>query len=153
LSLLSVTTGIKFGPWRIPQRAQQIIMNEYLKKTGKLSDVMFPEGIFCGHFSRLRMVLEGEKDVTDLIFTSIFQIPENPSGIELFRGFAKKYKFHFALENIFIDKREDLDVVLDELQVARKLPVINNYSMADLFSQMKSENLTRNLREVISGRD
>jgi len=137
MRLLSVTTGIKFGPWRMPHRAQQVLINAYLKNNAKFPDVIFTEGTFYRHFSRLRMVLDDEKEVTDLAFTSIFQIPESQSGVKIFQDFAENYNIHFALENICIDKGEGLDVILNELKTSRKLPAIDNYSIKYLFEQMK----------------
>ena len=52
MSVITVQTGMNMNPWKIPQRAQQVIMNEHLNKNNIFPDIIFSAGIFSEHFSR-----------------------------------------------------------------------------------------------------
>jgi sporadic carbohydrate cluster protein (TIGR04323 family) len=132
MSIITVLTGVNMLPWKIPQRAQQVIINDYLNKNSLFPDIIFSEGLFDEHFSRLTMMLEERKDIKIIVLTSIFQIPKSRSGIDIFKGLADAYEIRFALENVIVNNLANLNVVLNELVVARKLPVLENYNIEEL---------------------
>ena len=76
MNIITIQTGINMSPWKIPQRAQQIIMDNYLTKNNKFANTKASISIFSEHFSRLFMILKERKHLKVIVFTSIFQIPQ-----------------------------------------------------------------------------
>ena len=58
MAIITIQTGINMLPWKIPQRAQQIIMDNYLSKNNKFANIKVSATIFSEHFSRLFMILK-----------------------------------------------------------------------------------------------
>ena len=97
--IVGVSTGIEFGPWRMPTRAQNIIMNSYAASNKfKISDLI-DKGIFYSYFPRTRSLV-GRKQVDALIFSSAYQMPLEEDAIKAISSALSKITLHFALENI-----------------------------------------------------
>lgn len=137
MSILTIQTGISMNPWKIPQRAQQIIMDNYLAKNKKSSNLKTSSGIFSEHFSRLFMILKERRNLKTIVFTSIFQIPKSKSGIKIFKTLVENYELHFALENLVVSNLAELNVIIEELNISRKIPTIKNYNINKLYKLSK----------------
>jgi sporadic carbohydrate cluster protein (TIGR04323 family) len=137
MSILTIQTGINMNPWKIPQRAQQILMDNYLAKNKKSSNLKTSSSIFSGHFSRLFMILKERRNLKTIVFTSIFQIPKSKSGIKIFKTLVEDYELHFALENLVVSNLAELNVIIEELNISRKIPTIKNYNINKLYKLSK----------------
>ena len=137
MSILTIQTGISMNPWKIPQRAQQIIMDNYLAKNKKSSNLKTSSSIFSGHFSRLFMILKERRNLKTIVFTSIFQIPKSKSGIKIFKTLVENYELHFALENLVVSNLAELNIIIEELNISRKIPTIKNYNINKLYKLSK----------------
>ena len=137
MSILTIQTGISMNPWKIPQRAQQIIMDNYLAKNKKSANLKTSSSIFSEHFSRLFMILKERRNLKTIVFTSIFQIPKSKSGIKIFKTLVENYELHFALENLIVSNLAELNVIIEELNISRKIPTIKNYNINKLYKLSK----------------
>lgn len=137
MSILTLQTGISMNPWKIPQRAQQIIMDNYLAKNKKSANLKVSSSIFSEHFSRLFMILKERRYLKTIVFTSIFQIPKSKSGIKIFKTLVENYELHFALENLIVSNLAELNVIIEELNISRKIPTIKNYNINKLYKLSK----------------
>jgi len=137
MNIITIQTGINMSPWKIPQRAQQIIMDNYLTKNNKFANTKASISIFSEHFSRLFMILKERKHLKVIVFTSIFQIPKSKSGIKVFKTLVDNYELHFALENLAINSLKELNIVIEELTISRKIPVIKTYNIIKLYKLSK----------------
>ena len=137
MSFITVLTGVDMKPWKIPQRVQQVLMNQYLSDKNIFPDIIYSAGIFTEHFSRLFMILDERPDVKNIVFTSIFQISKSESGIKIFKKLVSIYQLHFALENLIVTNLDELNVVIKELLISRKLPAIEDYNIESLHNLTK----------------
>tara|TARA_B110000008_G_C16730025_1_gene468318 strand:- start:138 stop:557 length:420 start_codon:yes stop_codon:yes gene_type:complete len=137
MSIITIQTGINMLPWKIPQRAQQIIMDNYLSKNNKFANIKVSATIFSEHFSRLFMILKERKNLKIIVFTSIFQIPRSKSGIKVFKTLIENYEIHFALENLIVNNPKKLDNIIEELIISRKIPIIKTYNIDKLYKLSK----------------
>jgi len=137
MSIITVQTGINMYPWKIPQRAQQTIMNEYLRINKKSADTIFSAGIFNEHYSRLFMILDERENIQNIVFTTIFQIPKSKSGIDVFKTLTKNYTIYFALENVIVKNLDELNIIIKELSISRNKPIIQNYNIDELYKMNK----------------
>ncbi len=137
MSILTIQTGINMLPWKIPQRAQQIIMDNYLSKKNQFANIKTSATIFSEHFSRLFMILKERKNLKIIVFTSIFQIPRSKTGIKVFKTLIENYEIHFALENLILSNPKKLDAIIEELMISRKIPTIKTYNIDKLYKLSK----------------
>jgi sporadic carbohydrate cluster protein (TIGR04323 family) len=119
MSVVAVQTGASFGIWRMPQRAQSIIMNNYARIKEMEIEGLVPEGVFYQYFPMLQRSLQVRR-VEQIIFTSVYQLPANPAAVEVFICNFKDRTLHFALEGFSGIGEEFIRNTLQELEVFRK---------------------------------
>ena len=113
----AIYTGTDFAPWKIPHKAQGILINSYANKHGKQIDFVINEGIFFDSYSRMRSLME-TRPVEELFFTSIFQLPQK-NKLEDFLGMVDGKIIYFALEELYGDSEYLINVVYKNLELFR----------------------------------
>jgi len=116
MSIIGILTGATFGPWRMPQRAQNMIMNQYAAKKDAQIEYVIAEGLFYHFYPRTRMALQF-RDISELFFTSAYQIPVEGDAADMFAETFKKKIIHFSLEGISGVGGEIIDSLTKELKV------------------------------------
>jgi SAM-dependent methyltransferase len=98
---------------RVPQNVQNIVLRDYCKKNGYSFLLSGTEYAFKNSCYILFEILEKISDYNGILFYSLYQLPENKEKRrKLFKSILhKKKQIHFALENIILKNKKDLDYV------------------------------------------
>jgi len=99
VSTAIVSTDPVFGPWIIPSRAQNMIMNQYSQSRGINVDAVIPEPLFSKQLLTTRWSKES-KNLSSIILCSIHQLPQDKSVIDSFLDDMHNVEVHFVLENL-----------------------------------------------------
>lgn len=116
MSVVGVTAGVAYGPWRIPTRAQNMVISHYAADQGLALNYLFEEGVYYDQYPRLRELLEN-RDIAHLIFCSVHQLPKDRGSLLLLADRCTKTIIHFAIENRHGAGKEFLVSSFDEMSV------------------------------------
>ena len=97
----------------IPQKVQNLVIRDYCARKNlffKLSGVEYSSK---NSYLMLNLILKELKNLKGLIFYSLFMLPEDKKKRQKFFNqiFLKKSEIHFALEEIIINKKKDLNLI------------------------------------------
>ena len=100
MSVATVTTDIKIGPYKIPSNGQNMIMNNYaVRKNLKVSFVI-PEPIKSDQLATIQWC-HRDYNFSKIILCSIYQLPRNKNKLNELITNMSEVEFHFALEGVF----------------------------------------------------
>ena len=119
-----VTTDSVFGPWVIPSRGQNMIMNHYAHSHGIKVDAVIPEPLFSNQLLTTRWSKKN-KNLSDIILCSIHQLPQDEFIIGDFLDDMQDVKIHFVLENLSGIGRGFLLDKIHEAAIFQQSEVIN----------------------------
>ena len=98
MAIIGVTTGPSFGPWKMPVRVQNILINHYGIQHNLKIDFLFTEGLYYSYYPNLRSTMK-VRNVDEIIFPSAYQFPTKDEVVKvLMESFSDKI-LHFALED------------------------------------------------------
>ncbi len=99
MTVASITTDIYIGPFIIPSNGQNMIMNNYAQRNKLRIEIVIPEPIMSNQLATTQW-LNKDYNFTNIILTSIHQLPSEKENINKINRNLKNVKFHFALEGI-----------------------------------------------------
>jgi len=122
---IGIIGSIGVGPWRIPQKAQTCVINNYANNMDIRLDHIVSEFVFSIDFPHA-LSLFRFNPIKDIIFFSAYQI-EPKSIVESFmQENINTARFHFALEDIVLTNAENLKEFFVELNVFRNSKIISD---------------------------
>jgi hypothetical protein len=142
MSTALVSTDASFGPWCIPSRGQNMIMNFYAVNKKIDVDTIIPEPLFSRTLSTTRWVKKN-KHLTRIILSSIHQIPTDKAYLNEFINDLKDVEIHFSLEDISGKGEEFLRDIIEEVKIFEKTPsvdyqLVKNYQdLVDIMQEKK----------------
>ena len=99
MTIASITTDIKFGPYIIPSNGQNMILNFYSNRKKLKIDLVIPEPIFSFKYETTRWLMN-QFNITDVILCSFHQLPLNDEDINNLIDEMGDVNFHFAIEGV-----------------------------------------------------
>jgi sporadic carbohydrate cluster protein (TIGR04323 family) len=133
-----ISGDAKFGPWIIPQRAQNAVSNAYAVTHGIIVDTFIPEPVFSNLFDTT-LWLRKNWDFKAVIICSIFQLPNRDKDITRFIDEMADIEIHFAMEALSGKGKTFLESVFKELSLFLSVEVIEVNSVqsyGDLHKQL-----------------
>ena len=97
----------------IPQKVQNLVIRDYCSRKNLFFKLSAVEYSSKNSYLMLNLILKELKNLKGLIFYSLFMLPEDKNKRQKFFDliFLKKKQIHFALEEIVINKKKDLNIV------------------------------------------
>ena len=124
MSTAIITTDSVFGPWIIPSRGQNMIMNFYAKSQSLEVDAVIPEPMFSKQLSMTRWSKKS-KNISTVILCSIHQLPLGEDNKDSFVDDMQDAEVHFVLENLSGKGREFLLAMLKEARSFQQIETIS----------------------------
>ena len=109
---------------RVPQHVQNIVIRDYCNKN-KLSYLLSAtEYAMEDSHLMLEQVLEELKLIDGIVVYSLFQLPENQNlRLKIYKKILNlKKEMHFAVENLKINKQEDIKGIEEIWLIKQSLP-------------------------------
>jgi len=129
-----VTTDPVFGPWNIPSRGQNMIMNFYAQSKGIPVDTIIPEPLFSKSLTTTRWVKKN-KGLDRVLLCSIHQLTVEVTE-ELIRDLSD-VEVHFCLEDLSGKGGQFLEGVFSELKAFQETGVIP-YESLESYQELRS---------------
>ena len=106
--------GYISGPFmgeRVPQRVQNLVIQEFCRSKGFLHLFNYSEYLIDKSTLILRDLIKDIKDVDGIVSYSLFQMPtDNTERLKIFKKIIKQKKsIFFALEDLKISTMEEID--------------------------------------------
>ena len=97
----------------IPQKVQNLVIRDYCSRKNLFFKLSAVEYSSINSYLMLNLILKELKNLKGLIFYSLFMLPEDKKKRQKFFNqiFLKKSEIHFALEEIIINKKKDLNLI------------------------------------------
>ena len=97
----------------IPQKVQNLVIRDYCSRKNLFFKLSAVEYSSKNSYLMLNLILKELKNLKGLIFYSLFMLPEDRKKRQKFFNqiFLKKSEIHFALEEIIINKKKDLNLI------------------------------------------
>ena len=97
----------------IPQKVQNLVIRDYCSRKNLFFKLSAVEYSSKNSYLMLNLILKELKNLKGLIFYSLFMLPEDKKKRQKFFNqiFLKKSEIHFALEEIIINKKKDLNLI------------------------------------------
>ena len=97
----------------IPQKVQNLVIRDYCSRKNLFFKLSAVEYSSKNSYLMLNLILKELKNFKGLIFYSLFMLPEDKKKRQKFFNqiFLKKSEIHFALEEIIINKKKDLNLI------------------------------------------
>ena len=97
----------------IPQKVQNLVIRDYCARKNLFFKLSGVEYSTKDSYLILNSILKELKNLKGLVFYSLFMLPEDKNKRQKFfdQIFLKKSQIHFALEEIVINKKKDLNIV------------------------------------------
>lgn len=97
MTVASITTDIRFGPFIVPSNAQNMIMNSFAQRLGKKIEVVVPEPILSDELLT-SLWLHNEFNFKTVFLCSIHQLPQSEDSLENICNSMSNTEFCFAIE-------------------------------------------------------
>ncbi len=97
----------------IPQKVQNLVIRDYCARKNLFFKLSGVEYSTKDSYLILNSILKELKNLKGLVFYSLFMLPEDKNKRQKFfdQIFLKKSQIHFALEEIVINKKKDLNII------------------------------------------
>ena len=121
--------GKKFMGERAPQQVQNIIIRDFCQKNKLHYKLSLVEYVFKGSTFMLKEGLKEIKKLHGIVLYSLFQLPENEVDRNLICNLIikKKKKLFFALENMEMSNKNDLEKINTLWLIKKELPNCYRY--------------------------
>ena len=95
------------------QKVQNLVIRDYCSRKNLFFKLSAVEYSSKNSYLMLNLILKELKNLKGLIFYSLFMLPEDKKKRQKFFNqiFLKKSEIHFALEEIIINKKKDLNLI------------------------------------------
>jgi len=109
---------------RTPQNIQNLVIRDFCKKNNLLYNLSASEYAMPRCHKILDQIIEELKNLDGIVAYSVFQLPEdNKKRYTMINKVVKKKKFfYFALENMKIKNKEDLEIIENIWLLKKTLP-------------------------------
>ena len=109
---------------RVPQNIQNLVIRDYCEKNNLFYNLSASEYSMSNSHKILDQVIEELKNLDGIVAYSIFQLPiDNKKRYTLLNQIIKKKKnFYFALENMKLVNRDDLEKIENIWLIKKALP-------------------------------
>lgn len=99
MTVVGIIGSVDIGPWRLPQKAQSCLVNQYAAKESLTIGYFISELVFS---NRCPLLLQAAaRDSLDhVVFTSIFQLPSEDKSLSELLSALSETEIHFALEDM-----------------------------------------------------
>ena len=116
---------------RVPQHIQNIVLRDYCKKNNMRFLLSSTEYTMKDSFIIFNQILKDLNKITGIVMYSLFQLPENDEQRYkiLSKIITQKKQLHFALENLSLKTKEDINRI-DMIWLVKK--TINKYPTDNL---------------------
>jgi len=116
--------GREFMGERAPQHVQNIIIRDFCIKNNLHYSLSLVEYVFKNSTLMLKEGLKELNKIHGIVMYSLFQLPQNDKERELICNLVikKKKKLFFALENIILSNKKDLEKINTIWLVKKELP-------------------------------
>lgn len=112
---IGVIGSVRMGPWRMPQKVQTLLINQYAANRKLTIDYVVSEFVFAATFPQARARIAADQ-VDNVVFASAFQLPENPDDLRCVMDALRPVTVHFALEEEQVIKGESWQAFLEKRQ-------------------------------------
>ena len=99
MTVATITTDINIGPFKIPSNGQNMIMNNYAQRNNIIVELVIPEPMMSQALATVQWIHK-ENKLTEVILSSIHQLPVDEDRINELLNNMEDVVFHFALEGI-----------------------------------------------------
>tara|TARA_B110000858_G_C17641993_1_gene398526 strand:+ start:398 stop:793 length:396 start_codon:yes stop_codon:yes gene_type:complete len=109
---------------RVPQNIQNLVIRDYCEKNNLFYNLSASEYSMSNSHKILDQVIEELKNLDGIVAYSLFQLPiDNKKRYTLLNQIIKKKKkFYFALENMKLVNRDDLEKIENIWLIKKALP-------------------------------
>ena len=109
---------------RVPQNIQNLVIRDYCEKNNLFYNLSASEYSMSNSHKILDQVIEELKNLDGIVAYSVFQLPiDNKKRYTLLNQIIKKKKkFYFALENMKLDNKDDLEKIENIWLIKKVLP-------------------------------
>lgn len=139
MSVVTATTDLNIGPYKIPSNGQNMIMNNYAQRKNLIIELVIPEPMMSNELATIQWLQQDYK-ISKLILCSIYQLPIKKKSIEELLINMKDVEFHFALEGVSGKGQDFLLSCVKEVKMFKKAEIIDstNTSWSKLYEMIKS---------------
>lgn len=113
MKAIGVIGSVDIGPWRMPQKAQTALLNQYADKENIQIEYIISEYVFADVFPNLQRRVQVDKPEA-VIFVSVFQLPSSIANAVTFMDKLRGGSINFALEDISLQPGESCETLLNE---------------------------------------
>ena len=139
MSVVTVTTDLNIGPYKIPSNGQNMIMSNYAQRKNLIIELVIPEPMMSNELATIQW-LQRDYKISKLILCSIYQLPIKKKRIEELLINMKDVEFHFALEGVSGKGQDFLLSCTKEVNMFKKAEIIDSTktSWSKLYEMIKS---------------
>jgi len=139
MSVVTATTDLNIGPYKIPSNGQNMIMNNYAQRKNLIIELVIPEPMMSNELATIQW-LQRDYKISKLILCSIYQLPIKKKRIEELLINMKDVEFHFALEGVSGKGHDFLLSCAKEVNMFKKAEIIDSTktSWSKLYEMIKS---------------
>jgi len=145
MKTISIVSSIELGPWRIPQKAQNLLISSVAEREKLKIDFVVSEFVFPTSLPLLTEAVRSAGGDCVVIFASVFQLPANSEVAQASLDSLKACTLHFALEDISIGPGKANKAFIEEVEHFRKCDYLNETQALTLLKNNASEEPVKEL--------
>lgn len=130
MKTIGVISGIEIGRWRMPQKAQTCLVQQYASQSGFSIDIIFSDYVFSKDFSYIIYTIKS-LSIERAVFVSAYQLPKAPEQARRAMAEMDHLTVCFALEDMIVAPQQPYDGLLQELAIFRSIPSLSAREVAD----------------------
>ena len=140
MTIAIINTDMNIGPFKIPGKAQNMILNNYAERNKISVEEIIPEPFMSTSLATPQWVHQ-KKSLKIVILCSIHQLPQNKKRIEDLINSMQEVEFHFVLESVSGKGKKFLLDCIKEAKIFKEAKIIDSTktTWSELY-KLKKEN-------------